>query len=150
MMDYRFATDEDVQLLAEWNHELIRDEGHRNRMSVPELRQRMNGWLAGEYMAIIFALETTPVAYTLYREDEIEVYLRQLFVVTERRRQGIGREAVKILRERVWPQTKRLTAEVLTANHAGVCFWRAVGYKDYSLLLEITPQEQNKGRSICQ
>ena len=31
-MEYRFATDSDLDLLAEWNHQLIRDEGHRNPM----------------------------------------------------------------------------------------------------------------------
>jgi hypothetical protein len=30
-------------LLAELNHQLIRDEGHRNRMTVPELKRRMRG-----------------------------------------------------------------------------------------------------------
>jgi predicted acetyltransferase len=141
MLGYRSATDEDVQLLAEWNHQLIRDEGHRNQMTVSELQERMRGWLAGEYAAILFVLETIPVAYALYRETEREIYLRQLFVIREKRRQGIGREAVGILREQIWPQTKRLTVEVLTANHAALCFWRAVGYRDYCLTLEIMPQK---------
>jgi predicted acetyltransferase len=142
MMCYRFATDGDMQLLAEWNHQLIRDEGHRNRMTVPELRERMRGWLAGEYKAILFLRETTPVAYALYRESEQEIYLRQLFVIREKRHQGIGRDAVRLLRERIWPQAKRLTVEVLTANRAGLTFWRAVGYKDYCLTLEIMPQNE--------
>ena len=141
MLDYHFATDGDIQLLAEWNHQLIQDEGHRNRMTVPELRKRMSGWLAGEYRAIVFLGETTPVAYALYRETEQEIYLRQLYVMREKRRQGIGRQVARILQEQIWPKTKRLTVEVLTANQAGVCFWRAVGHKDYCLTLEIMPRE---------
>ena len=140
-LEFRPATKNDLDLLAEWNHQLIRDEGHRNPMTVPELRERMRGWLAGEYKAIVFVLETTPVAYALYRETEQEIYLRQMIVIREKRHQGIGREAIGILRERIWSNTKRLTVEVLTANQVGVCFWRAVGYKDYCLTLEIMPQE---------
>lgn len=34
--------------------QLIQDEGHRNRMTVAELEQRMRGWIAGEYRAVIF------------------------------------------------------------------------------------------------
>ncbi len=140
-MEYRLATDRDLDLLAEWNHQLIRDEGHRNRMTVPELRVRMQGWLAGEYAAVLFHVGTAPVAYALYRETDDEVYLRHFFVVRERRRQGLGREALGILRERIWPPTKRLTVEALTANQQGVSFWRAVSFQDYALTLEIMPRE---------
>lgn len=139
-VSYRFATDADLDLLAEWNHQLIRDEGHRNPMTVPEMRERMRGWLAGEYRAVIFTVENEPVAYALYRESAEEIYLRHLFVARDHRREGIGRQAVDILHSQVWPRTKRLTVEVLTANTAAVNFWRAMGYRDYSLMLEIMPE----------
>src|SRR5882724_3356141 len=135
-MKFRRATSNDCGSIAELNHQLIRDEGHRNRMSVAELEQRMRDWLAAEYTAILFEDGDETVAYGLYREDAGEIYLRQLFVVRNRRRQGIGREAMEILRSKIWPKDKRLTVEVLSANSAGVAFWRAVGYRDYSLTLE--------------
>jgi predicted acetyltransferase len=131
---------DDGALLAELNHQLIRDEGHRNRMTVPELEQRMKGWLASEYAAMLFENDGEVVAYALYREQPEEIYLRQLFVARNRRRKGIGKEAVKILRTKIWPNNKRLTVEVLLQNEAAVAFWRAVGYKDYSLTLEILPE----------
>ncbi|MGA2788193.1 MAG: GNAT family N-acetyltransferase [Verrucomicrobiota bacterium] len=130
---------DDCALLAELNHQLIRDEGHRNRMTVPELEQRMKGWLASEYAAMLFENDGEVVAYALYREQPEEIYLRQLFVTRNQRRKGIGREAVKILRSKIWPKNKRLTVEVLVQNEAAVDFWRAVGYKDYCLTLEILP-----------
>ncbi|MBM4154670.1 MAG: GNAT family N-acetyltransferase [Lentisphaerae bacterium] len=138
-MEYRFATVSDLDRLAEWNHQLIRDEGHRNAMTVPELRERMRAWISGEYKAVIFGPEVDPVAYALFKETAAEVYLRQLFVRRDRRSEGIGRKSVDILRERVWPRQKRLTVEVLTANTRAVRFWRTIGYKDYSLTLEIMP-----------
>ena len=139
-MNFRRATLNDCALLAELNHQLIRDEGHRNRMTVPELEQRMKGWLASEYAAVLFENDGEVVAYALYREQPEEIYLRQLFVARNRRRKGIGKEAVKILRTKIWPNNKRLTVEVLVQNEAAVAFWRAVGYKDYSLTLEILPE----------
>ena len=111
-------------MLAGLNHRLVQDEGHRNRMTVPELEERMRGWLAGEYRAVIFEDDGDVVAYALFREQPDEVYLRQLFVVRDRRRQGLGRRAVEILRSRVWPRTKRLTVDVLVANEGAVAFWR--------------------------
>jgi predicted acetyltransferase len=138
-LNYRRANLNDCALLAELNYQLIRDEGHRNKMTVPELEQRMRGWLQSKYSAIIFEDGRETVAYALYREQAEEIYLRQLFVVRNRRRQGIGREAIEILRSQIWPANKRLTVDVLVKNTAAVAFWRATGYKDYSLTLEILP-----------
>ena len=146
-MNFRRATSSDCALLAEFNHQLIRDEGHRNRMTVPELEQRMKGWLASEYVAVLFENDGEVVAYVLYREQPEEIYLRQLFVVRNRRRKGIGREAVQILRSKIWPKNKRLTVEVLVQNEASAAFWRAVGYKDYTLTLEILPNKDNASSS---
>jgi predicted acetyltransferase len=139
-MKFRCATLKDCALLAGLNHQLIRDEGHRNRMTVPELEQRMKGWLASEYAAVLFENAGEIVAYALYREQPEEIYLRQLFVVRNRRRKGVGREAVNILRAKVWPKNKRLTVDVVVQNEAAVAFWRDVGYKDYCLTLEILPR----------
>jgi GNAT superfamily N-acetyltransferase len=142
MLEYHFAAASDLDLLAEWNHQLIRDEGHRNPMTVPELRERMRAWLEGEYQAVIFGPVHDPLAYALYREEAREIYLRQLFVRRDCRREAIGRAAMDVLRGQVWPAGKRLTVEVLTANTPAVAFWRAMGYQDYSLMLEIVPREQ--------
>src|SRR5882757_4065071 len=122
-MKFRRATLNDCGSIAELNHQLIRDEGHRNRM---------RDWLAAEYTAILFEDGDETVAYGLYREDAGEIYMRQLFVVRNRRRQGIGREAMETLRSKIWPKGKRLTVDVLVENTAAVAFWRATGYKDYS------------------
>jgi predicted acetyltransferase len=138
-VNFRRATSNDCALLAELNHQLIRDQGHRNPMTVPELEQRMRGWLESEYSAIIFEDGNETVAYALYREQAEEIYLRQLFVLRNRRRRGIGRQAIEILRSQIWPRNKRLTVEVLVKNTAAVDFWRAVGYADYSLMLEMLP-----------
>ena len=108
-------------------------------MTIPELEQRMKGWLASEYEAALFENPEEVMAYALYREQPDEIYLRQLFVVRNQRRKGIGNEAVNILRTKIWPKHKRLTVEVLVQNQAAIVFWRAIGYKDYCLTLEILP-----------
>jgi len=141
-MIHRIADGNDLALLASWNHELIQDEGHRNSMSVHQLRDRMETWLSAEYTAVLFDKDTMPIAYALYREDADQLYLRQYFVRGGRRREGVGREAINILRESIWQPHKRLTVDVLTSNESGVAFWCAVGYTDYCLTLEIMPNVQ--------
>ena len=136
---WREASGSDMPLLAEWNHQLIRDEGHRNPMTVPQLAERMSRWLQGDYRAVVFSADA-PVAYALFKPEQELVYLRQFFVSRDRRREGHGRAALDILRHQVWPQGVRLTVEVLCSNHAALAFWRSVGYRDYSLLLELLPE----------
>jgi predicted acetyltransferase len=146
-MTFHQATLDDCALLAELNHQLIRDEGHRNKMTVSELEQRMKAWLASEYAAVLFESGGEVVAYALYHGQPREIYLRQLFVIGNRRRKGIGRKAFEILRTKIWPADRRLTVEVLVQNTTAVAFWRAVGYRDYSLKLEILPKTK-AGKNI--
>jgi len=141
-MKFRPATVADCSLLAGLNHQLIQDEGHRNPMTVAQLEQRIRDWLAGEYRAVVYEDNGEVVAYALFQEQPEEIYLRQLFVVRHRRRQGVGRRAVEILRSEIWPTTKRLTVDVLATNKTAIAFWRSVGYEDYSLTLEIMPAHE--------
>jgi predicted acetyltransferase len=138
-MTFRFAGSDDCPVLAQLNHQLIRDEGHRNRMTIPELEQRMRSWLSSDYRAVVFHENECLVAYALFREQSNEIYLRQFFVIRNRRRQGIGRRAMEMLRFQIWAQTKRLTVEVLVTNKGAVAFWHSVGFSDYFLTLELLP-----------
>jgi ribosomal protein S18 acetylase RimI-like enzyme len=136
-MTFRFATVADCRFLGELNYQLIRDEGHRNKMTAVELARRMEEWLSKEYRAVIFEDAGAVIGYVLFRDGEDEIYLRQLFICRGLRRRGFGRSAVQILREQIWPRDRRLTVEVLVANTSAVEFWRAMGYRDYALTLEI-------------
>ena len=137
---HRVAVPADSAQLAEWNAQLIADEGHRNRMTAGELEARMRTWLeGGEYTAVVFADGGEDAAYALYRETDADIHLRQLFVARHRRREGIGRRAVQTLQTDVWNPGKRRTVEVLAGNAAAIQFWRAMGYADYSILLEMRP-----------
>jgi GNAT superfamily N-acetyltransferase len=138
-MTYRIASDADCAVLAQMNRQLIIDEGHRNNMTVKELEARLREWLSADYRGVIFESAGRIAAYALFREMATEIYLRQLFVVTDFRRQGIGRYAMNVLRTQIWPTGKRLTVEVLVANHSALAFWRAIGYQDYAMTLEIIP-----------
>ena len=136
-MRYRIATAADAHLLAPMNHRLIRDEGHRNAMSVAELKTRMQAWLAGEYQAVLFEDEQGTAGYALFKRDPDWVYLRQFFVQPERRRCGIGKAALTWLLENVWNDAPRIRLDVLIGNSLGIAFWRSVGFGDYCLTMEM-------------
>lgn len=54
---------------------------------------------------------------------------------------ALHRQALQSLLTRVWPRHKRWTVSVLVCSTPAVAFWRAMGYRGYSLTLEITPQD---------
>lgn len=138
----RRATDDDCLLLGEWNHQLIEDEGHRNTLSPPELAERMRGWLAEptHYRAVLFENDAEPLGYALYWEEPERVYLRHLFVRRDRRSRGVGRACLGLLRAKFWPRGKRVVVEVLWGNPRAAAFYRAAGFADYSLALELPPE----------
>lgn len=106
----------------------------------------METFLKGEYEAIIFEKNGKDLAYALFRnhpEHDDTIYLRQIFVDRSFRRQGFGRKAIEILMKEVWPSEKRLTVEVLRSNEAAFSFYKSVGFKEYSLELEIKAEDRN-------
>jgi GNAT superfamily N-acetyltransferase len=140
MLQPRRALLQDYDLLGILNKQLIEDEGHRNLMSATQLQDRMRDWLVSEYKAVIFDNETEVVAYALYREETDLIYLRQFFVQRHFRQRGYGKLAMELLRKNIWPASKRLTVEVLSGNQRSVAFFRAVGFRDYCVALEILPK----------
>jgi GNAT superfamily N-acetyltransferase len=134
-MKFRRATIADAPVLADMNWHLIRDEGHRNRMSKTELEARMTQWLEGEYEAFLFEEAEQTVGYALFRRDPEYVYLRQFFIRREDRRRGYGRAAMAWLCQHAWSGV-RVRLEVLVGNAVALSFWRSVGFRDYCLTLE--------------
>jgi GNAT superfamily N-acetyltransferase len=90
---------------------------------------------------VLFQQGGETVAYALYWGNPHEIYLRHLYVIRNRRREGIGRQVMHILRDQIWPSDVRLTVEVLLRNTVALAFWRAMGYQDFSMKLEILPKQ---------
>jgi ribosomal protein S18 acetylase RimI-like enzyme len=137
MMSLRRATSADATVLANLNGQLIQDEGHRNPMSVPELVERMRSWLDGDYQAVIAEEHGAFVGYALFRRGPDHVYVRQLFVQRNTRRRGIGRNIVQWLIDNVAEDVARLRIEVLVGNEAAKSFWKAIGFHDYCVTMEL-------------
>lgn len=139
-MQWRHATEDDLGLLAEFNRQLIVDEGHHNPMGLVGLEQRMREWLADEYQAVLFQRGGDVVAYALYRTDEWDrIHIRHFFVVATARRQGVGREALSLFLSEVITAGKQVILEVLTKNHAARAFYHACGFREYAITLLSDP-----------
>jgi GNAT superfamily N-acetyltransferase len=142
VVSWRLAAHGDVPLLARWNAELVEDERGRHPLSMDGYAERMRGFLAGEYRAVIFSEDGAPAAYALYAPEPGGVHLRQIFVARERRGRGVGRRAVETLRREVLPPGTRVTVDVLAWNDGALAFWRAIGFADYSVRMAGSPNSR--------
>jgi len=118
------------------NAQLIRDEDHRNSMTMQQLADRMMRWLSGEYEAFIIESDADVIGYALYRFEPEFVYLRQFFVQPQFRRRGIGRNAFEWFCQSAWCVRPRVRIDVLVGNIRAIEFWRSVGLVDYCITLE--------------
>lgn len=118
------------------NKQLIDDEGHRNPMNSSQLRERMADWLQTEYEAVLFEENGVPIGYALFKRNLDFAYIRQIFVSSERRRQGIASHALRWLWANAWTNAQGVRIEVLIGNAGGRAFWRSVGFKEYCITME--------------
>ncbi|MFN2151896.1 MAG: GNAT family N-acetyltransferase [Anaerolineales bacterium] len=129
------ATLTEIDRLAVLNKYLIEDEGHPNTMNVPQLAERMTGWLQGEYSGYLARRDDRIAAYCLFRDDGDYYYLRQLYVDRDFRRQGIATQLLDWMYANVWTE-KKVRLDVLAHNEGAIAFYRHYGFKTQVLRLE--------------
>ena len=118
----------DVKRLAELNQCLISDEQHPNPMNIAELTERMNEWLATDYICYTVGENGHIIAYCLYRDDGGYYYMRQLYVDRAHRRKGIATRLLDWLYENVWTD-KKVRLDVLAHNKDAIAFYRRYGFR---------------------
>ena len=118
----------DIHELAVLNKRLIEDEKSDNPMGIPELEERMNTFLSGDYDAYFFAEAGETIGYALVRRTSSPLYLRQFFIDREYRRMHYGREAFQELIKTL--RTDTIDIDVLPWNEPGLAFWKSLGFSE--------------------
>ncbi|MDR1061840.1 MAG: GNAT family N-acetyltransferase [Clostridiales bacterium] len=154
MLTIREAGPADTGELAAMNKQLIEDEKHDNPMTLPQLEDRMKGFLSGDYVALLAIGEgvagdcdcdgdsaaeegadgqSVAVGYALIRKTAEPPYLRQFFICRGERRKGYGRQFFAKLLE--YLGTDAIDIEVMAWNEAGKAFWESLGFKPRSIYM---------------
>lgn len=133
------ATPADIPQLAVLNRQLMEDEAHPYMLDLPELADRMARWIAGEYRVLVFRQGGEVCGYAVWRVEDRGAYLRHFFICRDRRRRGLGRAAFAALRRDALPKAMPVQLEAAIWNTDAIAFWRAVGFKDFGLTLEMKP-----------
>lgn len=137
-IETRLATLADIETLANWNKQLIEDEGSRNPMNIRQLSERMTGFLKNDWRAVILSVEGEETGYILYKEgrddyfpDQATVYVRQFFIRRDKRSKGLGEASFNLIAEKHFPKGSELSLEVLESNPRGHRFWEKIGFQNY-------------------
>lgn len=135
------AVPADIACLAQLNFELMEDEAHPYPLTLEDLRERMARWIAGEYQVLLFRRGERVCGYAVWRAEDRGAYLRHFYICRDQRRQGLGRAALALLRRDWLPRDLPIQLEAAIWNTDAIAFWRAVGFKDFGLTLEMTPSD---------
>ncbi|GIF69378.1 hypothetical protein Ais01nite_74130 [Asanoa ishikariensis] len=143
----RLATAADAPLLAAMNRHLIEDQRHHSTATTADLEARMRRWIAGDQYAVaLVERDGLSVAYAVWRDDEDGIYVRQFFLSRDHRREGLGRAGFAVLLDS-WDD-KPIKLDALVHNERGLAFWRALGFRDYSLILSLDRPGSDDGRQL--
>ncbi|MBI1355003.1 MAG: GNAT family N-acetyltransferase [Acidobacteria bacterium] len=139
-MDYRYAEIADIPTLAVAEERFLADVTASEIPSRAAIEERWRERLEGDHRAVLFEDEGEPLAYALYVPTAVGVTVEQLFVWRERRRQGLGREMIELLREEIWSPTVRVAIDVTHTNTTGRAFLASVGFAEARVLMEQLPR----------
>ena len=128
MIKIKECTENDIELLAKMNFQLIEDEKANNLMDITQLKNRMNDFLKNGYKAFFFIINEEIIGYALCDMTKEPKYLRQFFIKREERRKHYGKIAFNKLLEKL--DTKEIEIDVLKWNKAGIKFWENIGFKE--------------------
>ncbi|HET6161390.1 MAG TPA: GNAT family N-acetyltransferase [Dongiaceae bacterium] len=139
------AQSAEAELLARLNFQLDQDEPHPYPLPLSALTERMSRWIdSGEYQVLIFRRSDRVVGYAAWRLEDRGAYLRHFFICRDQRGQGWGRVAVQLLCRDVFPKDRPIQIEAAIGNKAGIAFWRAIGFQEFGISMELKAGETPK------
>jgi ribosomal protein S18 acetylase RimI-like enzyme len=113
-------------------------------MTLAALTERMRRWIAGEYEVLLFRRGERVAGYAAWRMEDRGAYLRHFFICRDQRREGLGRAAMALLCRDVFPQDQPVQIEASVWNKSAIAFWRALGFQDFGLSMELRAGQRVK------
>jgi ribosomal protein S18 acetylase RimI-like enzyme len=134
-LSIRICSDEDLDLLAVLNKQLIEDEQNDNSMTAKQLKERLRTFIHGDYKAYLFEERGETIGYALVDHMRQPLYLRQFFISRNCRRRGYGKSAFEMLLE--FLGTRNIDIEVMYWNSHGYGFWKSLGFRERSIYMRL-------------
>ena len=124
-VDARYTTE-----LALLNQMLIAEEGSTTLLNLVQLAHRMQQWLASDCQCLAAFEGERMIGYCLFALQPERNYVRQLYVVSDQRRHGYGRQLLERVEAMATPG-KPMHLEVLAKNDRVLGFYQKLGYSPF-------------------
>lgn len=122
------ATLDHLEVLTDMNIALRADEQIDNEMSRVEVKARMRNFITGkQFQVYTINADSGIVGYMVVDVIRKPPYLRQFFIETTKRSQGLGTSALAELRTLL--ASDRLDVEVMIWNPRAIKFYEKNGFK---------------------
>jgi ribosomal protein S18 acetylase RimI-like enzyme len=127
-MELLQATPDLLDPLAEMNIQLRADENMDNVMTPDEVRSRMLSFLqSNEYSVFVLNQNSEIKGYAVIKTGSKPMFLRQIFVKREFRKQGLGAYIINELLKKL--NINEMDLEVMAWNQAAIEFYEKFGFK---------------------
>jgi 8-oxo-dGTP pyrophosphatase MutT (NUDIX family) len=143
------AGEESLPLLAEFNRQLLKDQGLRREVTVAELENRLRELIAGDFQAVLFYWKNDPVGYCLYRLHPRYAHIRHIHLQPDIRRHVDLSEAFSLLRREELQDFAMIRIDVPEADRDSITLWESQGFRPRSLRLELHTATRPGRRKSC-
>lgn len=121
------ATLKNLDVLTRMNVSLRADEQIDNVMTDAQVRERMRGFLDGNYKAYLFVQDDNIVGYSLVDHSKNPLYMRQFFIERAWRRKGLGTAMFHLLMKQL--KTTCIDLEVFSWYAPAIQFYEKLGFR---------------------
>ncbi|MFW6288931.1 MAG: NUDIX domain-containing protein [Spirochaetota bacterium] len=148
-LTYDHADESDLPQLAVFNAALLDEQRIVTDLEPVELENRLRGYLADGYLAVLFRWDGQPVGYCLYRLYPKYAYVRHLYVdESVSKKLGLA-DALSLLRNKEFADYASIRHDVPESAKERLRIWESMGFRPRSTRVELHTATKRKTRKSC-
>lgn len=148
-LSYVAAGPESVGLLAEFNRELMSEQGVPSNMTLPEIEARLHEMFDDGYCAVVFQIDGVSAGYALYRVHPKYAYIRHFHITPSRRRRATVAQAFGQLRKQELADYATIRVDVPEHKKESLSLWEDLGFRPRAIRLELHTATRRKAKKAC-
>jgi len=148
-LTYERADESDLPTLGSFNAALLDEQRIVVDLEPAELENRLSGYLADGYQAVLFKWDGRPVGYCLYRLYPKYAYVRHLYVDESVSKKLSIADAFSLLRNSEFSDYASIRHDVPDSAKERLHVWESMGFRPRSVRVELHTATKRKTRKSC-
>lgn len=148
-LSYTRADENDVAVLARLTSALLDDQRIAVDLDQEELENRIRGYLADGYQAVLFTWGDRAVGFCLYRLNPKYANIRHFYVDESVGKKLNASDAFSMLRNNELGEYASIRVDVPESAKERLQLWQSMGFRPRSIRLELHTARKRKTRKSC-